>query len=186
MAPFYDRSKTDERARIESCPSQRLFPAIATVAAIFSAVAAYMAYRIAALQALPHPDIGWTSSTSGHRSLDFKVTRAPGSAEWVVASVSIRGNWRRRRQIARGYLVHAEDVDGEIVGTYEASGPWQHRIIFDPPLTEGAIFLGRDYVATTEDRLSEPQFQPSPALPGLRAYAQDYLGAGIVPTPQPR
>ena len=121
-----------------------MISAIAAVAAISSAVAAYMAYRIAARQALPHPNIGWMSSTSGHRSLDFKVERASGSADWVVASVSIRGNWRRRRLIARGYPLHTDDVDGKAVTTYEASGPWQHRIIFDPPLTEGAIVLHPD------------------------------------------
>ena len=117
---------------------------IAAVVAVVSTGMAYMAYRIAARQALPHPDIGWTSADSGHRSLDFKVTRAPGSADWVVASGSVRRNWTRRRHMARGYLVHAEEIEGDPHKTYEPAGPWQHCIIFDPPLTEGAIVLHPD------------------------------------------
>ena len=42
------------------------------------------------------------------------------------------------------------------------------------------------YARQSEDRLSEPHFQRSTALSGVRVYVQDYLGAGIVPTPQPR
>ena len=42
------------------------------------------------------------------------------------------------------------------------------------------------YVRQSEDRLSEPQFQRSMALSGVPVLAQDYVGAGIVPTPQPR
>ena len=106
---------------------------IAAVVAAVSTAIAYMAYRIAARQALPHPDIGWTSADSGHRSLDFKVARVPGSADWVVASASVRSNWRRRPYMARGYLVHAEEFEGDVYKTYKPAGPWQHRIIFDPP-----------------------------------------------------
>ena len=47
-------------------------------------------------------------------------------------------------------------------------------------------FLGRDYVAQTQDRLCEPHLQRSTAFSSLRVYVQDYVGAGIVPTPQPR
>ena len=42
------------------------------------------------------------------------------------------------------------------------------------------------YVGSPEDRLCEPQCRRSMALSGVRVFAQDYLGAGIVPTPQPR
>ena len=42
------------------------------------------------------------------------------------------------------------------------------------------------YVGSTQDRLCEPQCRRSTALSGVRVFAQDYLGAGIVPTPQPR
>ena len=49
-----------------------------------------------------------------------------------------------------------------------------------------ASLCPRDYVRQTEDRLCEPHFQRSTALSGVRVDVQDYLGAGIVPTPQPR
>ena len=118
--------------------------AIAVVVATCSMAIAYMAYRIAVRQTLPHPDIGWMSVYNGHRSLDFKITRTPGSADWVVAGASVRGNWRRRPYMARGYVVHAEEFEDDIYKTYGPTGPWQHRIIFDPPLTEGAIVLHPD------------------------------------------
>lgn len=117
---------------------------IAAMGAAGSLMVAYMAYRIAVLQALPQPDIGWMSSSTGDRSLDFKVTRNPGSADWVVTRASIRGNWLRRRHMARGVLVHAEEFEGDVYKTYRASGPWQDRIIFDPPIAEGAIVLHPD------------------------------------------
>ena len=46
--------------------------------------------------------------------------------------------------------------------------------------------LSLGYVRQSEDRLGEPHFQRSTALSGVGVYSQDYLGAGIVPTPQPR
>ena len=49
------------------------------------------------------------------------------------------------------------------------------------PLAGGVQFCPSGYVRRSEDRLSEPQFQPSPALPGVRVYGQDHLGAGIFP-----
>ena len=42
------------------------------------------------------------------------------------------------------------------------------------------------YVGQSEDRLCEPPFQRSTAHSGVRVYAQDHLGAGILPTPQPK
>ena len=114
---------------------------IAAVAAAGSFWVAYKAYHIAALQALPHPDIGWISSSGGHRSLNFEITRASGNADWVVTSASIRGNWRRRRYLARGLLEHEEEFEGEIIRSYGPTGPWQQCIIFDPPVPQGAIVL---------------------------------------------
>ena len=73
---------------------------IAATVAVGSLFVAYLSYRIAARQALPHPNIGWTSSTTGHRSLSFNITRAPGNVDWIVTSASIRGNWLRRRYLA--------------------------------------------------------------------------------------
>ena len=117
---------------------------IAAVGAAGSLGVAYKAYRITALQALPHPNIGWLSSARGHRSLDFRITRASDNRDWVVVSASIRGNWWRRRYIARGFLGNEEDFEGTVVGFYQASGPWQHCVNFDPPVTEGAIVLHPD------------------------------------------
>ena len=102
---------------------------------------AYMAYRIAALQALPHPDIGWESSSTGHRSLDFKITRASGNADWVVTSASIRGNWLRRRYLARGSVEHEHEFQGEIIRSYQPAGPWLQYIVFNSPVTPDAIVL---------------------------------------------
>ena len=113
----------------------------AAVGAAGSFWVAFKAYRIAALQALPHPDIGWMSSSTGHRSLDFTITRASGNADWVVTSATIRGNWRRRRHLARGLLEHEEEFEGEIIKSYGPTGPWEQCIIFDPPVTQGAIVL---------------------------------------------
>ena len=117
---------------------------IATMGAAGSLWVAYMAYRITALQALPHPDIGWTRGSSGHRNLDFKISRGSGNADWAVATASIRGNWRRRRHIAFGQLVHEEEFDDGTLRIYEASGPWEHQLVFNPPRTGGAIVLHPD------------------------------------------
>ena len=114
---------------------------IATVGATGSLLVAYLLYRIAARQALPHPQIGWMASSTGRRSLDFTINWTPGNAEWVVASASIRHNWRRRRYLARGVLVHEDEFEGEIYKAFNPSGPWQQQIIFDPPLREGAIVI---------------------------------------------
>ena len=97
--------------------------------------------------------------------------------------VAGRAPWERRwqKRPARGRGPKPQSSGG--VGNYPSKvallpsvvNSWQTGSVLSP-----------GYVRRSEDRLSEPQFQPSPALPGLRAYAQDYLGAGIVPTPQPR
>ena len=51
-------------------------------------------------------------------------------------------------------------------------------------LAEGPV-QSPGYIRQSNDRLCEPRFQRSTALSGVRVYAQDYLGTGIVPTPQP-
>ena len=117
---------------------------IAVVLAAASFWVAYMAYRIAALQALPHPDIGWTARSTGQRSLDFQITRTSGNADWAVQSASIRGNWRRRRHLARGVLEGEETFEGDTVKFYATTGPWQRCIIFDPPVAGGGIVLHPD------------------------------------------
>ena len=115
--------------------------AIAALGAAGSFWVAYKAYCVAALWALPRPDIGWESSSTGHRSLAFTTTRASNNAGWVVTSATIRGNWRRRRYLARGLLVHVEEFGDDIIESYEPTGPWGHCVIFDPPVPEGAIVL---------------------------------------------
>ena len=114
---------------------------VAALGATGSLLVAYLAYRIAVRQALPHPEIGWMSSSTGSRSLDFTIKRTSDNADWVVASASIRHNWRRRRHLALGVLEHEDAFEGNIYRSYRPSGPWQNRIIFDPPLTEGAIVI---------------------------------------------
>ena len=114
---------------------------IAAVGATGSLLVAYLAYRIAARQALPHPEIGWMSSSTGSRSLNFTIKRTSDNADWVVARASIKNNWRRRPFLARGALVHEDEFEGNIYRSYRPTGPWQQRIIFDPPLTEGAIVI---------------------------------------------
>ena len=96
---------------------------------------------IAARQALPHPEIGWMSSSTGSRSLDFTIKRTSDNADWVVASASIKGNWRRRRYLARGSLVHEDEFEGAIYKNCHPTGPWQQRVIFDPPVGEGALVI---------------------------------------------
>ena len=117
---------------------------IAAVGAVGSLGVAYMAYRLAALQGLPHPDIISTSSPDGSRSLSFQISRPSGHPEWVVTSASVSGNWRRRPYLARGSVEYNEEVRGKISISHRAIEHWQHRIIFDPPLTEGSILLRAD------------------------------------------
>ena len=114
---------------------------IAAMGASGSLGVAYMAYRLAKLQALPHPDIGWMARSTGHRSLDFQITRASGNADWAVESASIRCNWRRRRHLALGSTEDEEQFEGITVKFYAPTGPWQRCIIFDPPVTRGGIVL---------------------------------------------
>lgn len=116
---------------------------IAAMAAAGSLLVAYMAYRIAALQALPHPNIGWTAGP-GQRSLSFTITRDVGKADWVVTSATIRGNWRRRRYLARGQVYDVQVIDDDWIEFYEPAGPWQQCVIFDPPVIEGALVLHPD------------------------------------------
>ena len=111
--------------------------AFAALVAAGSFVVAYMAYRLAALQALTHPDISWESSSTGHRSLEFKITRASGNADWVVANACIRGNWRRRHYLARGVVEYEQEFEGEIYRSYKPTGPWQRCITFDSPVRQG-------------------------------------------------
>ena len=114
---------------------------VAVVVAVGSLVTSYRGYRIAAFQALPHPRIGWESSTTGHRSLYFRMSLSSGDPDWVVAGVSVRGNWRRRCYLAHGVLEHAEMLDGQWIESYQPTGSWQRCIVFDPPLIEGAVVL---------------------------------------------
>ena len=63
------------------------------------------------------------------------------------------------------------------------------EVTFLPSVVNGwqaGPVLSPGYVRRSEDRLCEPHFQRSTALSGVRVDVQDYLGAGIVPTPQPR
>ena len=101
------------------------------------------------------------------------------------AVASVRGLGRRcRRPLAAGCTVEVAEYLTALAGdnAFESNvvalvvNSWETGVSSAPP----------GYVQRSEGRFCEPQFQPSPALPGLRAYAQDYLGAGIVPTPQPR
>ena len=117
---------------------------IAAMGASGSLGVAYMAYRLAKLQALPHPDIGWMARSTGQRSLDFQITRASGKADWAVESASIRWNWRRRRHLALGLTEGEETFEGDTVKFYATNGLWQRCIIFDPPVTRGAIVLHPD------------------------------------------
>ena len=117
---------------------------IAVLLSMGSLLIAYKAYGIAAFHALPHPEIGWLAKWGGTRSLDFEITRPAGGPAWVIESASIRRNWRRQRYLARGSLQDAQEVDGEIIREYEPIGPWEHRIIFDPPVTRGALVLHTD------------------------------------------
>ena len=114
---------------------------VAVVVAVGSLLTSYRGYRIAAFQALPHPRIGWESSSTGHRSLDFRISRSSGDPDWVVAGASVRGNWRRRCYLARGVLEHAGEFDGEMIESYRPNGSWQRCIVFDPPLMQGAVVL---------------------------------------------
>ena len=114
---------------------------VAALAAAGSLGVAYKAYRISALQALPHPNIAWVSSSTGRRSLDFEIKRASGDPDWVVTRASMRGNWRRQRYLALGSLEHMEELEGEMIKSYGPYGPWQRCIDFTPPVTEGAIVL---------------------------------------------
>ena len=114
---------------------------IAAGVAICSFCVAYKSYRIAAFQALPHPNIGWESAETGHRSLDFEIKRASGDPDWGVKRASIRGNWLRRRRLALGVVEYESEWRGEIIRSYVPDGQWQRCIDFDPPVVRGAIVL---------------------------------------------
>ena len=117
---------------------------VAAVGAVSSAVATYLIYRVAALQALPHPDISWVLSSTGQRSLDFEINWTSGKAQWVVSSISIRGNWLRKRYLARGSLYHEDEHEGETIKSYEPTGSWQHCIEFSVPVRRGAVVIHHD------------------------------------------
>ena len=106
---------------------------IATLAAAGSLGVTFWACRIAARQAWPHPNIGWISSSTGHRSLDFEIEKVSGGPDWGVKRASIGGNWQRRRYLARGVLQQEEEFEGEIINHYGPSGEWQRCIDFDSP-----------------------------------------------------
>ena len=122
-----------------------IFAAVGAVIAAIGAAGSFWiarkAYRVAEIQVLPRPNIGLESSPTGHRSLAFTTIRASNNADWVVMSATIRGNWRRRRYLARGELVHVEEFGDDTIEFYEPTGPWEQSIIFDPPVPEGAIVL---------------------------------------------
>ena len=114
----------------------------AILIAFLSAWVAYRSYQLASVQALPKTPIGGIAVYKGVRSIDFDVESIPGHAEWVVKSASIKRNLRRRRHLARGYLVHTEATpDGEILKDYRPTGPWAQQIIFDPPIKKGGVIL---------------------------------------------
>ena len=118
------------------------FSLVAVVIALVSAWFAFKSYRIASVQALPKTPIGGMAVYKGVRSIDFDVESIPGHAEWVVKSASIKGNLRRRRHLARGYLEHTEVApDGEILKDYRPTGDWAHKITFDPPIKKGGLVL---------------------------------------------
>ena len=121
-----------------------LIAIVAAVGAVSSAVATYLIYRTAALQALPHPDISWVLSSTGERSLDFEISWATGKAQWVVSSVSIRRNWLRKRFLASGSLYHEDQHEGESIRSYKPTGPWRHYIEYSVPVRQGAVVIHHD------------------------------------------
>lgn len=118
------------------------FSLAAVVIALLSAWVGFRGYQIASIQALPKTPIGGIATYGGVRSIDFDVESIPGRADWVVKSASIKGNLRRRRHLALGYLEHSEVApDGEVLNAYRPTGPWEHHITFDPPIKKGGLVL---------------------------------------------
>ena len=97
------------------------------------------------VQALPRIAPGTVAASGGLRSVEFATEWLPGHPDWVVASANIRWNWRRRKFIARGRLIHSEEApDGDTFNEYEPRLPWERRVTFDPPAKEGAVVIHPD------------------------------------------
>ena len=96
----------------------------------------------------------------------------------------IPGAWRARSgQTGGAWWTFGQKHPPEGEGLSRSPAHGGHYPLVVNTWQTGSV-LSPGYIGSTEHRLCEPQFQPSPALPGLPAYAQDYLGSGIVPTPQ--
>ena len=122
-------------------------------------------------QIRPHPisgdqvSVSVPVSASSHCSGSRPSRRTGRNQVRRIPQPPLPSSIRRRQKI---YLPRTACFDSPIPSTVG------RRVRFAPVTSGGQ-----------KNRLCEPQFQPSPALPGLRAYAQDHLGAGIVPAPQP-
>ena len=114
----------------------------------------------------------------------FRALRAfSGSTPPVPVAGVPRGSAEGKKTPARGR--GPKPHSGGRGGDYPLEAMFLPSVVNNwrtgPVLPPGLRPAVRRPVLRTAVSTSEP-----PALPGLRVYSQDYLGAGIVPTPQPR
>ena len=116
--------------------------AVTGVMAFGSFVVSILAYRRSGIRDLPPLGFGSSWRSGGQRGISFGFERLPGQPNWVVHSATVHRNWLRRCWLARGQEQGFSVLDdGEEVIHYGPDRPWRHRVLFDPPIAEGAVII---------------------------------------------
>ena len=126
-------------------------PVLAFVAVVIAAGSLWIsrkAHRLSEMQTLPRIDFvrSWSSRIGQRdRGLYIKLEPMSDGQDWVIASLSVRRNWRKRSILACGQVVGHDVVDdGTVYPRFTRIGDWERSITYEPRQTEVAVFLHPD------------------------------------------
>ena len=122
-----------------------VFAAIAVAIAAGSLIVSRKAHKLSEMQALPRVILVRSWSSQGERGLYIKLGQMSDRQDWVITSVGVRRNWRKRCLLARGE-VSGEDFfdDGNAYPNFRRIGDWERCVTHELGLSDIAVFLHPD------------------------------------------
>ena len=122
---------------------------IATVTVMgIAALMGYLNYRNTTLYNLPVPSVMHGRLLDGSAWIDFEIKSAEGRPSWEVVSIDMPRS-RRNRFLSDGLVLCSQ---GDPRMWYPQGIPfdfkddvlWQHRLIYEPPITRGIVLIHSD------------------------------------------
>ena len=123
-------------------------PVLAVIAVVMSAGSLWIsrkAHKLSEMQALPRIIFVRSWSSQGERGLYIKLETMSDGQDWVMASLGVRRNWRKRSFLARGEVAgHDVFDDGIVYPRFKRIGDWERSVTYELWRTEVAVFLHPD------------------------------------------